>query len=349
MLISFIVPVYNTEIQKLSSSLESINRVIQNYKNIDCFVIDDGSIDLISNFCKSFCEKNDGFFYESKLNEGVSSARNKGLDIADGEYIAFADSDDELVDDGCFGKIITALEKNGSYDMLVTDLEVITKNVTERWNAFDLEEGEIGIEKVIDKITTDGKLNGPYCKFLKKEYVRKNNIKFDIDMITGEDLVFLMKTLEFNPKIYYIPISIYCYHLSEDTSMDRLLKYPEVFLKNNYKMFLLQKELILEKTKLSDSNFYLLKSINRYLKQMINCSVDLIYKKSYRNSLSGIISKYINNMDVDLVELINSSGTFKTKFMLNALKNEKYNSLYMYMLLRKGYLSLKRICWIKSR
>lgn len=89
--ISVIVPIYNVE-KYLNRCVESILK--QTYKNIEVILVDDGSTDGSGKKCDRFAENDDRIKVIHKKNGGLSDARNAGLEIASGEYIAFVDSDD---------------------------------------------------------------------------------------------------------------------------------------------------------------------------------------------------------------------------------------------------------------
>lgn len=89
--ISVIIPVYNTGLY-LEECLDSI--VKQNFKDFEVICIDDGSSDNSLEILKNYEERYDNFKILAQPNMGVSHARNKGLQHAKGEYIAFLDSDD---------------------------------------------------------------------------------------------------------------------------------------------------------------------------------------------------------------------------------------------------------------
>ena len=94
-LISVIVPVYNVE-KYLINCVDSITS--QTYKNLEIFLVDDGSTDSSGQICNEF-EKNDARIKViHKKNGGLSDARNAGLDRAKGQYYAFIDSDDYIQD-----------------------------------------------------------------------------------------------------------------------------------------------------------------------------------------------------------------------------------------------------------
>lgn len=90
-LISVIVPVYKVE-PYLKRCIESI--VQQTYKNLEIILIDDGSPDFCGVICDEYAKRDNRIRVVHKENGGLSSARNAGLDIAQGTYISFVDSDD---------------------------------------------------------------------------------------------------------------------------------------------------------------------------------------------------------------------------------------------------------------
>lgn len=90
-MISIIVPVYQAELT-LSRCIESITG--QSYLNWELLLINDGSSDSSGEICNKYSEKDPRIKVYHKINGGVSSARNLGLDKASGEFVTFIDSDD---------------------------------------------------------------------------------------------------------------------------------------------------------------------------------------------------------------------------------------------------------------
>ena len=90
-LVSVIIPVYNVE-QYLDRCILSV--VNQSYKNLEILLIDDGSKDSCPQMCDKWAQKDERIKVIHKENGGLSDARNVGVDVAQGEYIAFVDSDD---------------------------------------------------------------------------------------------------------------------------------------------------------------------------------------------------------------------------------------------------------------
>ena len=88
---SVIIPVYNSE-STLNKCVDSV--LGQTYSNFELILVDDGSRDQSGQIIDEYAHKDNRVIAVHKENGGVSSARNKGIDIATGDYIAFIDSDD---------------------------------------------------------------------------------------------------------------------------------------------------------------------------------------------------------------------------------------------------------------
>lgn len=94
--ISIIIPVYNIA-EYLPRCLDSV--LVQTHKNLEIIVVDDGSIDSSKDVINAYAEKDSRIVAIFKENSGVSDTRNKGLEIATGDYIGFVDGDDYIEPD----------------------------------------------------------------------------------------------------------------------------------------------------------------------------------------------------------------------------------------------------------
>ena len=92
-LVSIIIPVYNTA-KYLPNCLDSI--INQSYCNLEIIIIDDGSTDDSYKIAKKYASKDPRIKLVHQKNSGQSSARNKGLSLSKGNFIAFVDSDDKV-------------------------------------------------------------------------------------------------------------------------------------------------------------------------------------------------------------------------------------------------------------
>lgn len=116
--VSIIVPIYNVE-PYLRQCVDSI--LGQTFRDFELILVDDGSPDGCPAICDEYAEKDPRVRVIHKENGGLSSARNAGLDIAQGEYIAFVDSDD-WVQPGYLERLLDAIQNNGA-DMAMCGVE----------------------------------------------------------------------------------------------------------------------------------------------------------------------------------------------------------------------------------
>ena len=115
---SIIVPIYKVE-QYLEKCVLSL--VNQTYENIEIILVDDGSPDNCPKMCDDFGGTDSRIVVLHKPNGGLSDARNKGLEVAQGEYIMFVDSDDYIAPNACeqFAEFV-----DKGYDILIGDAEI---------------------------------------------------------------------------------------------------------------------------------------------------------------------------------------------------------------------------------
>lgn len=111
--LSVIIPVYNTE-QYLNRCVSSI--IDQDISGIEVILVDDGSTDESGRLCDRFSRKYKNITVIHQINQGLSVARNTGLEIAKGEYILFVDSDD-FVENGSMQLIKSELSNTNKYDV----------------------------------------------------------------------------------------------------------------------------------------------------------------------------------------------------------------------------------------
>lgn len=126
-LLSVIVPVYNVE-QYVGKCIESI--INQTYSNLEIILVDDGSMDKSGEICDSYQNADDRIRVIHKKNGGLSSARNCGLDICQGEFIAFIDSDDYL-DSTMFSAMLSRIQSDSS-DMAICGIKYVHEESTEQ-------------------------------------------------------------------------------------------------------------------------------------------------------------------------------------------------------------------------
>ncbi|MDR5587939.1 glycosyltransferase family 2 protein [Clostridium aquiflavi] len=196
--VSIITPVYNVEecIEK------SVNSVInQTCKEFEFLLIDDGSKDRSIEIAKSLLEGSDiNFKIITQENAGVSCARNRGINIASGEYITFLDSDDYI--DSRFVELMYEKAKKTECDVVFCDYSevdnngnVLVKNRTNYLNDF-ISGKEAALLQLKDEITI-----GMRSAIYKNSVIQNNNLLFDTNRKYGEDMVFVVKALLYSNKV----------------------------------------------------------------------------------------------------------------------------------------------------
>ncbi|MEH7226821.1 glycosyltransferase, partial [Bacillus sp. JJ1566] len=131
--ISIIVPIYNVE-NFLQSCIDSI--LEQTLKNFEVILVNDGSTDSCGELCNYYAQIDTRIKVIHKKNGGVSSARNAGLNIAKGKYIAFVDPDD-TIEPMMYCELIKTAKKFNA-DIVVSPIKSInlinnTKSISPVW------------------------------------------------------------------------------------------------------------------------------------------------------------------------------------------------------------------------
>lgn len=122
MKVSVIIPVYNVE-KYLFRCVKSV--IDQTYENIEIILIDDGSEDNSGKLCDNYVQLDNRIKVIHQQNGGLSSARNKGIELATGDAICFLDSDD-YISKGCIEEMTSLMEK---YNADVSIIQIDRKSV----------------------------------------------------------------------------------------------------------------------------------------------------------------------------------------------------------------------------
>lgn len=222
--VSIVLPIYKVE-KYLDRCMHSL--LNQTLKEIEIIMVDDGSPDNCPAMCDLYVQKDSRVKVIHKQNAGLGFARNSGLEVALGDYIAFVDSDD-FVDITAYETLLkVAMEENADYVMcgykriknnvcLSEHRDVDRKIVVKAPNCDDVLRGMIGI---------DPDSNYPYrhdysaCFGLyKRTLLMRGNVRFcsERDLIS-EDLIFNLLTIPLCQKIVILPNLLYCYCLNENS------------------------------------------------------------------------------------------------------------------------------------
>lgn len=211
--LSIIVPVYNVE-KYLNKCIQSI--LNQTFKNFELILINDGSTDDSGVICDYYSNIDNRIRVIHKQNGGLSSARNAGINIARGKFIAFVDSDD-YVHEKMYEILLSNAIKNSS-DLVICDLEFVYAH-----NVCDTSKNIINIE--IETLTNIEALNELYsprgvnfviaCNKIYR-YELFKDIRYEEGRL-HEDEFIIHKILYKTKKITYIPLKLYFYLQTENS------------------------------------------------------------------------------------------------------------------------------------
>jgi glycosyltransferase involved in cell wall biosynthesis len=236
-LFSFIVPVYNTE-AFLIKCLDSI--IVQQPRNFEIIIVNDGSPGVCDEIVKEFLLKNKNINYVKQKNQGLSSARNAGIDLAKGKYCCFVDSDDYISQ-----KFIATLSKkvieNKHPDMIIIGLDAVSNDKIidtikpYKSTIIDNQEG-------LFKLFQSKEYRSHACTKIIKTYLLKKEpnkeLYFPLNLFY-EDAATIYKWINKSKEILLVQESLYKYNINNPTSItsqDFTDKHFDLW-NNNVKMY----------------------------------------------------------------------------------------------------------------
>lgn len=199
--ISIIVPIYNVE-KYLANCLDSL--LAQTHKELEVILVNDGSKDKSLEICKAYAEKDTRIVVIDKINEGVSIARNTGIEAATGDYVAFIDPDD-WVEPEAYASMLRQLKKWESPICLCNFYKDTKRRSQPKCFEFKEEvlEGEAIREKLINNMIGMPDLLPKYVYVMgsvwrglyNRNFLNSNDLRFVPKLTIMEDLVFMVQTL----------------------------------------------------------------------------------------------------------------------------------------------------------
>lgn len=201
-MISVIVPIYNAA-QYLKQCIESI--LSQSFRSFELILINDGSTDNSLKICKEYAFRDDRIKVIDSQNEGVSASRNKGLNVAIGEWIIFADSDDYFLENA-FQILYDRAMQTG------TDLVLA--------NSIKGEEGEYRMlhklkNEVLPNAISSIQHLAVWGYLFNAKILQKNNLRFIDGLAYSEDRIFIYQIAQYCKTIAYCDKPIYVYRVNE--------------------------------------------------------------------------------------------------------------------------------------
>ena len=213
-LISIIIPVYKVE-KYLEKCIQSV--INQTYENLQIILVDDGSPDNCGKICDEYAKKDHRIEVIHKSNGGLSDARNKGLEIAKGEYIGFVDSDDYIEAD--MYEVLYNLLKQYNADVSICNFYTVSQGKISIKNA-DNGINEYNRIEILKEILLDKNIQSyAWNKLYKKELF--DEIKYPIGK-KYEDIGTTFYLLEKCNKVVVTGKSEYYYINRQDSIVNNV-------------------------------------------------------------------------------------------------------------------------------
>lgn len=260
-MISVIIPIYNGE-KYIKSLIEMLEK--QTYQDFEVVLVDDGSTDGSVNLVKDMIKDNSRYRFYSNRNNGVSWARNFGIEKAKGDYIIFMDCDDYIDED--------YLEKLSSYccidiGAVFCNVDIVDINLNIIKSQY-IEEGIYSNSQMLLKLLDFKNVStGPYGKLINSKLLN-NDLKFK-KLKVYEDLVFnidlLNKDQDFN--IYFTNDTSYKYvQYTDSSTMSSFNKNPasDVIIAMEYALQTIQN--------ISEYDYFFSRILSQIMMYAIRCN-----------------------------------------------------------------------------
>lgn len=339
--ISFIIPVYNVE-KYIRSCLDSILSQAGILKEV--IVVDDGSKDGSLEILEEYSQKYENVVLVAQEHEGASVARNKGIELAQGNWICFIDSDD-YIEENCMTNILKNITEE--YDVIIADYVNYTqsKSYKHSYNQsmveFKEQDFELFQKATLNKnyIPKDLQLITPWAKLYRTEFLKQNDVRFTPGVRKSQDLLFNFEVYHYAKKGKYVPELMYYYRYNRESLCNKYLS--EVL--NDYRKQQGKIKSLLrsyEKYESMKEHYYFRTAVN----YMFSLRLDYAHRdnpKKYAERKNEFLeSLKIEEIKESIYNVKTSEFSLKEKVLLYSVRSKQF---WFIDLLNWGYSILEKI------
>lgn len=330
-LVSIIVPIYNKE-NELAACIQDIKQ--QSYSNLDIILVNDGSTDNSGKIAEQLKETDERIRVIHKENEGVSIARNIGIQAAKGDFIAFVDPDDRI-NQQLIERLLSAAVKT-QCQIVSCCAEIILNQEAHKNSFFKVDQSTVEKRRAIAQLLSDDYYNdtGKYMdigvvwgKLYRKDLLDKYQLNFKPSLRRNQDNIFNLYAFHYANQIYYIDEPLYKYNYDN---------IQTVFKAAYSDADVLYCELAQETEAF----------VTRYYKNN-QLLMDLCHKKVYALLLTMIRRKLLNpvyqvdySQRMNLLEETLQTRPFNQLFAKREIKFVDFRQKILFRLLKKGQYKL---------
>lgn len=321
--VSIIIPIYNVE-KYVAECINSVISQTYDHSKIECIIVDDctsdHSVDIVKEIIENYKGEMTFVLHKHKQNQGLSAARNSGIDIATGDYLYFMDSDDYI-----YPNTIELLMKACFED---PDAEIISGNTYDEYhnyNIFNFNDIRI-IENMNFLYMGDTKIIIAANYLIYRKFIERIGAKFKTG-IYFEDLLWNHHILQYASKVVIIPDVTYFYRKNSNSIMHQA-KTSKLY-KNVFDHLLILKSFVRELKK----PVYIGKSVNiLYLfintHDIIQSNIHLIGNSCHLHRQMKIMRGYL---------------------MQTHLDNKRFVLAFMTLMIYSPFIHLKKYGWYRHK
>lgn len=185
---SVIIPIYNAAIH-IKECIESVLR--QTFSDYEILLLNDGSFDESGILCEEYAKNDSRIRYVEQNHSGIAYTRDHGIRLANGEYLIFLDADDLWIDDRLLEKLRDICDR--------TQTDIIQFSFCSFYGTWRKNNSLYEKSAYSPKMTLENMLiskkhisTNLWTKAISNDYIKKNNLRFDLNLVTSEDTDFAM-------------------------------------------------------------------------------------------------------------------------------------------------------------
>ena len=283
MLLSIILPCYNVE-RFITNTLNML--ISQDLYDCEIIVVNDGSKDDTLRIAKEIAEKVSCIKLINQENKGVSVARNVGLENATGKYIYFMDSDDAVAG-GTLDFWRDVLHKKKNCNIYAFGYKSVMGGKEKKY-VFKKYDKQIIENPLLKQIFLAKKICFHICSCIyESAFLRDNNISFTPGLKIGEDLEFILKTLDKTNSLFYDARECFIYLIRNDSAMQGY----KAFSADQFHSYEVRRDICLSKEYQTDE---IKKYSNFWLKNQFVSHLVTYLKSDFKDSI--ITEKFIHDL-----------------------------------------------------
>lgn len=220
-LVSVIVPIYNAE-KYLTACVDAL--LAQTYTHIEILLVDDGSEDRSGTLCDEYAQRDSRVRVLHLQNGGVSRARNHALGVMKGEWVCFADADDEVTP-YYVEHFVDAMEEG--VDIIISEAVFVHEDGSRERLSYK-SYGTLSLPEIfsVNELSAHGYVCAKcYRTWHIHSVTHGPTLRFPEEIKFSEDLLFVMQYLAVSPRAKYIPYADYIYYLRSGSVSGRVFPF----------------------------------------------------------------------------------------------------------------------------